>query len=556
MIAAVVALSLLMTWGLGQEAPVSVADGGHDTHLNQLEQKLRQEQKPGLDPNAETGEHPELTDPRNHVGEDQVPRSGSSSGDALRGSDALLPTRGGRWSYGPQLPGGFHAIHAVVMPGTVLVIAGSGNDKAQFEAGTFRSMICSSTLQGCKPVKTPGDLFCAGHVLLPDGRVLVGGGTLAYGAWKGAKYLWAFNPKTNTYSQLRPMDVGRWYPTLVTVSGGQTLITGGIDHNGQFTASAEMFDYRDNTHRLITNYAMGVKDGKLPPYPRQLLTDNPNVVFFTGVAHGGYTGRVAPMFWNFRTGAIRRVAGLRSPTQRAAAASCFYGDADDGRIMVMGGGPTANNLVDVIDIDSKYPRFRPAPGLRARKDNLSCLTLPNGWVFEAGGGSANTIGGASYEVSMFKRFGGAPSALNQLPTGNHRQYHSNLLFLDDGRIVSFGSNPKNQARSMSVLYYSPPEIHGKRPKLSKIPSRVTRGKTIKIKFKGGDKLVFRAPDMSTHGMNAGGYIQTLDIGKSGKVKLKLSKAAIPPGMYQVMVVDSSGKDKGRYSTARWVRLVG
>ena len=146
------------------------------------------------------------------------------------------------------------------------------------------------------------------------------------------------------------------------------MITGGIDDQGKFTASAELFNYRDNTHRLITQYALGVKDGKLPPYPRQVLTDNPDVVFFTGVAFGGYTGRVAPMFWNFRTGATRQVAGLRSPTQRASAASCFFGDADDGRIMVMGGGPTANNLVDIIDIDSAQPRYRPAPGLRAKKD--------------------------------------------------------------------------------------------------------------------------------------------------------------------------------------------
>ncbi len=157
---------------------------------------------------------------------------------------------------------------------------------------------------------------------------------------------------------------------------------------------------------------------------------------------------------------------------------------------------------------------------------------------------------------MFQRFGGAPTALNPLPAGNHRQYHSNLLFLDDGRIASFGSNPREQARSMSVLYFTPPALRGKRPSLTKIAGTVTRGKTIKIKRKGGDKLVFRAPDASTHGMNAGGYIQTFNIKKRSKVKLTLSKAAMPPGYYQVMVVDTKGKGKGTYSTAKWVRVVG
>ena len=564
MIAALVALTLFLIWGSAQQAPVSVADGGHSTHVKQQAQALHQKQLPGLDPNADTGEQPDLTDPANHVGEHAggehaVGEQGGDGGSAARAqsSDApLAAATGGAWTYGKQLASKFYAVHAVVMPGKILVIAGSGNNLSAFTAGTFRSLICDSKLQGCKPIDTPGDLFCAGHVLLPDGRVLVGGGTLAYGAWKGAKYLWAFNPKTNAYEQLAPMEIGRWYPTLVTVSGGRTLITGGIDENGEFTASAEMFNYKDNTHRLITDYAMGVTDGKLPPYPRQVLTDDPNTVFFSGVAWGGYTGEVAPMFWNFKTGAVRRVSGLRSPAQRDAAANCFYGDAKDGRLMVMGGGPVANNLVDIIDLDSPKPRFRSAPGLRAAKQYLSCITLPNGWVFEANGGSNNSIEGASYETSMFKKFGGAPTAMNALPPGNHRQYHSNLLYLDDGRIASFGSNPQRQARSMSVLYFTPPSIVGKRPTLTKIPATVKRGQTIKVKVKGGTKLVFRAPDQSTHGMNAGGFIQTLSIKKKGKVKVSLSKAQMPPGYYQVSVVSTKGKTAGKYSVVKWVKLVG
>lgn len=558
MVAVLVALTLFLIWGGAQHTPVSVADGGHDTHVKQQEQALHQRQQPGLDPHADTGDRPDLTDPDNHVGEHQTPSAGEPTTTAAQGKSlgaTMSAAKGGKWSYGTTLAKKFAAIHAVVMPGKILVIAGSGNSTKAFNAGTFRSLICNTKLQNCKPVATPADLFCSGHILLPDGRVLIGGGTQAYGAWKGAKYLWAFNPRTNTYQKLEPMEVGRWYPTLITVSGGQTLITGGIDENGEFTASAEMFDYRDNTHRLITEYALGVEDGKLPPYGRQVLTDDPDTIFFSGAAWGGYTGLVSPMFWNFKTGETRPVPGLRSPSQRDSAANCFFGDAKDGQLMVMGGGPTPNNLVDIIDLDSPDPQFRAAPGLRANKEYLSCLTLPNGWVFEANGGANNKIAGASSEVSVFKRFGGTPTALNPLPAGNHRLYHSNLLFLDDGRIVSFGSNPKKEARSLSVLYFTPPQIQGKRPKLTKIPGTVTRGQTIKIKAKYGDKLVFRAPDSSTHGMNAGGFIQTLPI-KKGKVTLSLSKAQMPPGYYQVTVVSTKGKTQGKYSTTRWVRLIG
>ena len=96
-----------------------------------------------------------------------------------------------------------------------------------------------------------------------------------------------------------------------------------------------------------------MKDGNLPPYPRQVLTDNPNVVFFTGVAHRRLHRSGGPDVLELPD--RRHPEGHRSPlpTQRASAASCFYGDADDGRIMVMGGGPVANNLVDIIDIDRR-----------------------------------------------------------------------------------------------------------------------------------------------------------------------------------------------------------
>ena len=63
----------------------------------------------------------------------------------------------------------------VVGRGKILLVAGSGNQTARFEAGTFDSFVCSSTLTNCHEVETPVDLFCAGHVLLPDGRALVGG---------------------------------------------------------------------------------------------------------------------------------------------------------------------------------------------------------------------------------------------------------------------------------------------------------------------------------------------------------------------------------------------
>ena len=73
------------------------------------------------------------------------------------------------------------AIHSVVLNnGNVLLVAGSGNDPAAFAAGTFTTAVYQPQTGTFVAVPTPADLFCAGHVQLSDGRVLVMGGNKSY----------------------------------------------------------------------------------------------------------------------------------------------------------------------------------------------------------------------------------------------------------------------------------------------------------------------------------------------------------------------------------------
>ncbi|GAA4262198.1 kelch motif-containing protein [Dactylosporangium darangshiense] len=82
-----------------------------------------------------------------------------------------------------ELPKGqrVNAIHAALLPsGRILLIAGSGNDREQFQAGTFKTLVFDPVTGHTTLVPTPNDLFCAGHAFLPDGKLLVAGGTLRY----------------------------------------------------------------------------------------------------------------------------------------------------------------------------------------------------------------------------------------------------------------------------------------------------------------------------------------------------------------------------------------
>ncbi|MFE2233728.1 galactose oxidase-like domain-containing protein [Streptomyces sp. NPDC059442] len=74
-----------------------------------------------------------------------------------------------------------NAIHAALLrTGKVLLIAGSGNDQKKFDSGTFETVLWDPRGNTFKKIPTPEDFFCSGHAQLPDGRLLVAGGTARY----------------------------------------------------------------------------------------------------------------------------------------------------------------------------------------------------------------------------------------------------------------------------------------------------------------------------------------------------------------------------------------
>lgn len=62
----------------------------------------------------------------------------------------------------------------------MLLIAGSGNSQEKFDAGTFETVLWDPVRNTFEAIPTPEDFFCSGHTALPDGRLLVAGGTARY----------------------------------------------------------------------------------------------------------------------------------------------------------------------------------------------------------------------------------------------------------------------------------------------------------------------------------------------------------------------------------------
>ncbi|MFE9171595.1 galactose oxidase-like domain-containing protein [Streptomyces kebangsaanensis] len=79
-----------------------------------------------------------------------------------------------------------NTIHAVLLhTGKVLMVAGSGNNKKNFDARRFDTRIWDPVKGTVKKVPTPEDLFCTGHTQLADGNILIAGGTKRYEKLQG-----------------------------------------------------------------------------------------------------------------------------------------------------------------------------------------------------------------------------------------------------------------------------------------------------------------------------------------------------------------------------------
>lgn len=109
--------------------------------------------------------------------------------------------------------------------------------------------------------------FCRSAVTLPDGRVLLTGGTNAYYSYilHGKKRFKPseagdaeiYDPKTNTYTSVGSLNVRRCHHQSILLSNGKVLIVNGEKGPGgatdRETRKAELFDPKTNKFKLISS---------------------------------------------------------------------------------------------------------------------------------------------------------------------------------------------------------------------------------------------------------------------------------------------------------------
>jgi hypothetical protein len=115
-----------------------------------------------------------------------------------------------------------NGIHSTLLyNGDVLIMAGSGNNQAFFNAGTFKTLLLDPVTMKMKLIPTPWDLFCAGHIELPDGNILIAGGTARYENLNPTNAAGSMTIMNNDTAQSWTLPKG----TIFTAPGGAQFAT-------------------------------------------------------------------------------------------------------------------------------------------------------------------------------------------------------------------------------------------------------------------------------------------------------------------------------------------
>jgi hypothetical protein len=269
---------------------------------------------------------------------------------------------------------------------------------------------------------------------------------------------------------------------------------------------------------------------------------------------------------------LQDVPGVQAEDMTNQSMSVLLPPAQSQEVLLAGGGSVdgmipATRDTDLIDLDSANPGYTPGPLLPTGKLSnglmesasdgkmyVSLVLLPNGMVFETGGGLTNR-NEPVYEASMYD------PATNSFIPGMAtdpvpRTYHSSAFLLPDGRVMAIGNNPASGSFDLHISVYIPPYLfHGARPQITSLATPYwTYGSTQRITV--NQKIVSAeliSPASVTHSSDPNQRFVALPLTVSGNhigLNVTTNPDIAPPGWYMLFVTNANGVP----SVARWVHV--
>ena len=488
-------------------------------------------------------------------------------------------------------------IHAALLhTGKILVVTGSGNCPPQ-QAGCPQgapyaqgAALLDLSTNKATAMPTAWDMFCNGMSIMPDGRVLINGGTKGYGAlavvgvqgevpFTGLANTSIFDPGSESFIDTAPTAHGRWYPTMTELNDGRMMTTSGLnDTDGSNNNTSEIWDGQQWSAEIPGNPNITDFSGfQFPLYPRMHLLPTGHI-FYSAPSS-------ATLDFNPTTQAWTLVAWTIYPGQNDPNGERTYGTSVllpltpqnnySPKVMIMGGDNPATDTTELIDLSpagyqtsAACPTYAPCwvqgPKMAQKRVEMEATILPNGKLLVDGGSAADEdVTTASLKAEIYdpatNSFSSAGS--NAFP----RLYHNVQLLLPDGTVALTGGNPQQGVFEGHIEIYQPSYLFNSDGSLATRPS-IAAGAPTSITY--GQPFTLPTPDAASIAsvvlMKAGSVTHSFDMDQryvgltfaAGAGSLTVTgppdSNIAPPGYYMLFLVNKAGTP----SVAAWVQVSG
>jgi galactose oxidase len=400
-------------------------------------------------------------------------------------------------------------------------------------------------------------LFCSGHALMADGKVMVSGGHKADD--RGLDVTHIFDPVSQTWNgNLPKMAKGRWYPTVTELPDGRMVTVAGRDTTSSIVLVPEIWENNSWVRLPGASFSF-------PYYPRDFVAPN-GKIFYAGERVKSRYLDVDATTTNGR-GKWSTAAGFTHvwPFNRDYGSAVMY---EPGKVLYVGGGgyttwgspdpkaaaPTAT--AETINLTATGPHWVSTDPMHFGRRHLNATLLPDGQILVTGGTSAggfNTLSGAVHAAEVWNP---ATGHWTQLASNTvDRAYHSVSLLLPDGTVLH-GASGDATAPGTGELYprqrnheiFRPPYLFkGARPTITSLSqATVAYGAKFTITTPFASQITqvrwIRLGSV-THAFDASQRANTLTFTRTTtalKVTAPTSGRLAPPGHYLVFVLNRNG----------------
>jgi hypothetical protein len=438
-------------------------------------------------------------------------------------------------------------IHAsVTKSGKVLMTAGSGYSKDNFDQKVFKTWLWDPTTPGTCPREIPMpanvDLFCSGHSHLPDGRVLFFGGTGHYATsdlyYTGIREAYAFDDTTETFTPMGLMNVARWYPNGPVNAVGNPIVVSGLDAAGKVTSTNEMFNSTTGKWTKLPGTRI------FPLYAGMVLRKT-GTLCYSGTNMGGKAG-ASPGCWNWTNNAWYPIPGLLYPDCRDQANTLLLYPAQAQKFMVIGGGCSVGTTgtTATVDMNAASLKFTTGPYVGFAAMHSCATVLPDKSAFVAGGADHN-----KNPRLQAARLPAGATAWEQVASPTvPRMYHSSCILLPDGSVVTLGTTAMQGSVETRFEVYKPWYMQPgspARPAITSVAATMKLGGTYPVTFSGPASVtgaMLQRLTSVTHSSDPNQRSVDVPVTATANwnqktLKIDANRGILPPGMYMLSLRD-------------------